>query len=398
MTKPHTTYRQLGVDPYKNDVLRAVKGLGPGIFPHSFCRVLPDIISGDASRCLVMHADGAGSKALLAYLYWKETGDASVWEGVAQDALVMNVDDLLCVGCTEPAVFTVTIGRNRSRVPGEVVEAIVAGFQKLQQWFEGMGHSLLYAGGETADLADQVATLTVDCTIVSSMPRNRVITCGGITGGDVIVGLGSAGQANFEKEENSGIGSNGLTLARHALLSPRYAKDYPEISGAAAGKPPVGLPGKGLLTDPVKDSTLNLGRALLSPTRSYFPVLLEILKSHRDSIHAIVHCTGGGQTKILNYAGKRQVVKDNLFPLPPIFRDLAQVVDHKELYEVFNMGHRMEIYVPPHVASAMISTIGDFGVPARVVGYVEDAGEGGLRIRSAPGIFSYRSPADPPVS
>ncbi|KAA6339703.1 Phosphoribosylformylglycinamidine cyclo-ligase [termite gut metagenome] len=382
-------YMMRGVSASKEDVHDAIKHIDKGIFPKAFCKIIPDILGGDAEYCNIMHADGAGTKSSLAYLYWKETGDLSVWKGIAQDALIMNTDDLLCVGATDNILVSSTIGRNKLLIPGEVISAIINGTEELVAGLCEMGIGVYATGGETADVGDLVRTIIVDSTVTCRMRRRDVIDNANIRPGDVIVGLASYGQATYEKAYNSGMGSNGLTSARHDVFATYLAEKYPESYDASL---PAGLVYSGSLklTDEVKDSSLNAGKLVLSPTRTYAPVIKKVLDTLRPHIHGMVHCSGGAQTKILNFVDNMRVVKDNLFPVPPLFKIIQEQsgTDWAEMYKVFNMGHRMEIYVPEEFAGEVIGISQSFGIDAKVVGHIEE-GEKELTIRSEFGEFRY---------
>jgi phosphoribosylformylglycinamidine cyclo-ligase len=384
-------YGLRGVSSDKEDVHAAIKHSSKGLFPKAFCKVVPDDLTGDSDYALIMHADGAGTKSSLAYMYWKETGDLSVWRGIAQDALVMNTDDLLCAGVTGNIMVSSTIGRNKNRIPGEVLSEIIRANQELCDWFNDLGISMQLTGGETADVGDLVRTIIVDSTVVARIRRDDIIDNARIQAGDVIVGLSSYGKATYETEYNSGMGSNGLTSARHDVfqnsLALKYTESYdPEL--------PANLvySGKYDLTEMVPGLPLNYGKLVLSPTRTYAPVIKQILDTYRSHIHGMIHCSGGGQTKILHFAGDYSIVKDNLFETPPLFRIIqeASSTDWKDMYKVFNMGHRMELYVPESIASAIISVSKSFGIDAQIVGRVED-GPRKLTIQSSHGVFEYAS-------
>ena len=383
-------YTLRGVSASKEDVHKAIQHIDKGIFPRAFCKIIPDILGGDPAYCNVMHADGAGTKSSLTYLYWRETGDISVWKGIAQDALIMNIDDLLCVGATDHILVSNTIGRNKFLIPGEVVSAIINGTDELLTELRDLGIGVYATGGETADVGDLVRTVIVDSTVTCRMKRSDVIDNARICVGDVIVGLASFGQATYEKTYNGGMGSNGLTSARHDLFAHYLAEKYPESFDAA-------LPGELVysgtlkLTDPVTDVPVDAGRLVLSPTRTYAPVIKKLLDVLRPQIHGMVHCSGGGQTKILHFADKMRIVKDNLFNAPPLFR-LIQAqsgTDWAEMYKVFNMGHRMEIYLSPEYAAEAISISKSFHIDAQIIGRVEECEGKELVIRSEYGIFIY---------
>jgi len=383
-------YDMRGVSASKEDVHNAIKNVDKGLYPKAFCKIIPDYLGNDSEYCNIMHADGAGTKSSLAYIYWKETGDLSVWKGIAQDALIMNIDDLLCVGATDNILVSSTIGRNKMLIPGEVIAAIINGTEKLLEELRGMGVSIYSTGGETADVGDLVRTIIVDSTVTCRMRRSDVIDNANIKGGDVIVGLASYGQAAYEKEYNGGMGSNGLTSARHDVFKHDLAVKYPESYDAAV---PVELVYSGSmgLTDAVDNAPVNAGKLVLSPTRTYAPVIKKLLDEMRDKIDGMVHCSGGAQTKVMHFVTDKHVIKDNLFPVPPLF-DLIQResgTDWKEMYKVFNMGHRMEIYVAPEDAACVIEISESMGIPARIIGRVEDAPANMLTIISDKGTFKY---------
>ena len=384
-------YDLRGVSASKEDVHNAIKNVDKGIFPKAFCKIIPDILGGDPEWCNIMHADGAGTKSSLAYIYWRETGDMDVWKGIAQDALIMNIDDLLCVGATDNILLSSTIGRNRHLVPGEVISAIINGTEELLEELRRQGVGIYSTGGETADVGDLVRTIIVDSTVTCRMRRADVIDNANIKAGDVIVGLASYGQASYETSYNGGMGSNGLTSARHDVFAKEYATRYPESFDAAVPEDLV-YSGSRHLTDKVEGSPIDAGRLVLSPTRTYAPVIAAILKEMRHSIDGMVHCSGGAQTKILHFVENKHIVKDNLFPIPPLFEMIAAEsgTDPAELYKVFNMGHRMEIYVEPQYADRIIEISQSFGIPARIVGRVEDNADGNrLTIKSPLGTFEY---------
>lgn len=383
-------YDQRGVSASKEDVHNAIKDIDKGLFPKAFCKIVPDHLTGSEDHCLVMHADGAGTKSSLAYMYWKETGDLSVWKGIAQDALVMNLDDLLCVGATDNILMSSTIGRNKNLVPGEVIAALINGTEELAKELGEFGVNIHLTGGETADVGDLVRTIIVDSTVTARMRRDEVIDNANIQPGDVIVGLASYGKADYEKEYNGGMGSNGLTSARHDVFSKELAEKYPESFDP---KVPMDLvySGNTGLTDTVKDSPLDAGKLVLSPTRTYAPVIKKILAEiDRSDIHGMVHCSGGAQTKVLHFIDSHHVIKDNMFPLPPLFRLIQEQsgTDWKEMYQVFNCGHRMEIYLSEALAEKVIAISESLGVEARIIGRVEE-GEKQLTIRSEYGEFIY---------
>ena len=379
-----------GVSAMKEDVHNAIKNIDKGIFPQAFCKIIPDILGGDPEYCNIMHADGAGTKSSLAYIYWKETGDLSVWKGIAQDALVMNTDDLLCVGAVDNILVSSTIGRNKMLVPGEVISAIINGTDELLQQLRDMGIGIYATGGETADLGDLVRTIGVDSTVTCRMKRSDVINNANIRPGDVIIGLSSSGQASYEKEYNGGMGSNGLTSARHDVFAKYLAEKYPESYDKAVPEELI-YSGNLKLTDNVTGSSLNAGKLVLSPTRTYAPIIKRILETMRTEIHGMVHCTGGAQTKVLHFVNENcRVVKDNMFPIPPLFRTIAEQsgTDWAEMYKVFNMGHRMEIYVAPEQAQNIINIAKTFNIEAQIIGHIEE-GQRSLTIKSEFGEFNY---------
>lgn len=390
MTRNDATYNKRGVSAAKEDVHDAIKGIDKGLFPNAFCKVIPDYLTGDDSSCLVMHADGAGTKSSLAYMYWKETGDLSVWKGIAQDAIIMNIDDLLCVGITDNILLSSTIGRNKHLIPGEVIKAIIHGTEAVADMLTGMGVNVMTTGGETADVGDLVRTVIVDSTVTARAKREDIIRNDRIEPGMVIVGLTSDGQATYESEYNAGMGSNGLTSARHDTFHPDYRDRYPEAFDPGTQRE-LTFCGPYHLTDRVDDLPVDIGKAVLSPTRTYAPIMRKVLTAHRSSIGAIVHCSGGAQTKVLHFMGDVHVIKDHLFPTPPLFRLIqsASGTDWKEMYTVFNMGHRMEIYTDPATAESIIAISEQFNVPARIVGRVETGAEAALTIRSDHGEFRY---------
>ena len=383
-------YDLRGVSASKEDVHNAIKNVDKGLYPKAFCKIIPDILGGDPEYCNIMHADGAGTKSSLAYLYWKETGDMSVWKGIAQDALIMNIDDLLCVGATDNILLSSTIGRNKLLIPGEVISAIINGTEELLQELRQVGVNIISTGGETADVGDLVRTIIVDSTVTCRMKRSHVINNANIAGGDVIVGLASFGQATYEKEYNGGMGSNGLTSARHDVFAKYLAEKYPESFDKNVPNDLI-YSGNVKLTDKVEGVDIDAGKLVLSPTRTYAPVIKRILDEIRDKIHGMVHCSGGAQTKILHFIDNKHVIKDNLFPTPPLFKLIQEQsgTDWKEMYKVFNMGHRMEIYLAPEDAEKIIEIAQSFGIEAQIVGRVEDAPEKKLTIKSEYGIFEY---------
>ncbi len=384
-------YMMRGVSASKEDVHNAIKNIDKGIFPYAFCKIIPDILGGDPAYCNIMHADGAGTKSSLAYLYWKETGDLSVWKGIAQDALIMNIDDLLCVGAVDNILVSSTIGRNKLLIPGEVISAIINGTDELLAELREMGVGVYATGGETADVGDLVRTIIVDSTVTCRMKRSDVIDNGNIRPGDVIVGLASYGQATYEKEYNGGMGSNGLTSARHDVFSKYLAKKYPESFDAAVPDELV-YSGGLKLTDTVEDSPIDAGKLVLSPTRTYAPVVKKLLDEMRSNIHGMIHCSGGAQTKIMNFVGDNiKVIKDNMFPVPPLFKTIQKQsgTDYAEMYKVFNMGHRLEVVLPAKDADKVIAISKSFDIDAQIVGRIEQAEKKELIIRSEFGEFNY---------
>ncbi len=383
-------YQQRGVSAGKEDVHNAIKKLDKGLFPQAFCKIVPDYLTGDENYCLVMHADGAGTKSSLAYMYWKKTGDLSVWKGIAQDALIMNLDDLLCVGATGPIMLSSTIGRNKNLIPGEVISEIINGTEEILAELRSYGLEIHSTGGETADVGDLVRTIIVDSTVVCRMRRDEVISNHTIQAGDVIVGLASDGQANYESFFNGGMGSNGLTSARHDVFDHSLATEFPESFDSAI---PVDLVYSGTkkLQDSVEGTPLDAGKLVLSPTRTYAPIIQQILTKHRSSIHGMVHCSGGAQTKVLHFVNDVHVIKDQMFPIPPLFKMIQEEsqTPWQEMYKVFNMGHRMEIYVPQELASEIIAISKSFGVEAKIVGRVEQHIGKQVTIESEKGIFTY---------
>ncbi|MBQ1987728.1 MAG: phosphoribosylformylglycinamidine cyclo-ligase [Muribaculaceae bacterium] len=383
-------YDLRGVSASKEDVHNAIKNVDKGLYPKAFCKIIPDVLGGDPEYCNIMHADGAGTKSSLAYLYWKETGDMSVWKGIAQDALIMNIDDLLCVGATDNILLSSTIGRNKLLIPGEVISAIINGTEELLAELRELGVNIVSTGGETADVGDLVRTIIVDSTVTCRMKRSDVINNANIAGGDVIVGLSSSGKATYEKEYNGGMGSNGLTSARHDVFAKYLAEKYPESFDKNVPDELV-YSGNVKLTDPVEGVDIDAGKLVLSPTRTYAPVIKKLLDKMRGKIHGMVHCSGGAQTKILHFIENKHVIKDNLFPTPPLFKLIQDQsgTDWKEMYKVFNMGHRMEIYLSPEDANDVIEIAQSFGIEAQIVGRVEDSTEKKLTIISEYGKFEY---------
>lgn len=383
-------YAGRGVSSSKEDVHAAIKNLDKGLFPKAFCKIVPDYLTGDEDYCLVMHADGAGTKSSLAYLYWKETGDMSVWRGIAQDAIVMNTDDLLCVGVTDDILLSSTIGRNKNLIPGEVISAIISGTEEFAQSMCHYGARMVLTGGETADVGDLVRTVIVDSTVTARIRRSDVIDNARIQAGDVIVALASYGQAKYESEYNGGMGSNGLTSARHDVLAHELADRYPESFDPAVPQDLV-YSGTRRLTEVEPESGLTYGKLILSPTRTYLPVIREILNRFRPQVHGMVHCSGGAQTKVLHFIENLRVIKDNLFPVPPLFRAIQEEsgTSWEEMYKVFNMGHRMELYVPAEIAAELVAISESFGVEARIVGRVEEAPAKEVVLRTPYGEFVY---------
>ncbi|MEC3965126.1 AIR synthase related protein [Flagellimonas halotolerans] len=384
-------YAQRGVSASKEDVHNAIKNIDKGLFPKAFCKIVPDYLTGSEDHCLVMHADGAGTKSSLAYMYWKETGDVSVWKGIAQDALIMNVDDLICVGATDNILLSSTIGRNKNLIPGEVISAIINGTEALISDLEKHGITIRSTGGETADVGDLVRTIIVDSTVTARMERKNVIDNANIKAGDVIVGLASFGKATYETEYNGGMGSNGLTSARHDVFSKYLAEKYPESFDASVPEELV-YSGNTNLTDAVPDSPLDAGKLVLSPTRTYAPIIKKVLEKYTSKeIHGMVHCSGGAQTKILHFVDNLHIIKDNMFAIPPLFKLIQEQsgTDWKEMYQVFNCGHRMELYVNEQVAEEIISISKSFDVDAQIIGRVASASSKKLTIQSPYGKFDY---------
>ena len=385
-----TRYNLRGVSAGKEEVHNAIKSVDKGLFPNAFCKIVPDHLTGDEDYCVVMHADGAGTKSALAYMYWKTTGDLSVWKGIAQDALIMNIDDLLCVGATENILLSSTIGRNKHLIPGDVISTIINGTEELLNELREQGIGIHSTGGETADVGDLVRTIIVDSTVVCRMKRADVISNHTIQPGDVIVGLASFGQSNYEKEYNGGMGSNGLTSARHDVFEKALAKSFPESFDPAVPDELV-YSGTKALTDKIEGTPLDAGKLVLSPTRTYAPVIKKILDEHRKDIHGMVHCSGGAQTKVLHFVNDVHIIKDNLFPIPPLFNLIQQEsnTSWEEMYKVFNMGHRMEVYVSPEIAESIIAISQRFNIDAQIVGRVEAASTKKLTIQSPYGTFEY---------
>lgn len=383
-------YSQRGVSASKEDVHEAIKNIDKGLFPKAFCKIIPDILSGDDDYCTLMHADGAGTKSSLAYMYWKETGDLSVWKGIAQDAIIMNLDDLICVGATENILLSSTIGRNKNRIPGEVIKAIIQGTEEILAQLREMGISIFSTGGETADVGDLVQTIIVDSTVTARMKREDVIDNANIQAGDVIVGLESFGQASYETEYNGGMGSNGLTSARHDVFAHYLADKYPESYDAQVPEELV-YSGNMKLTDATEVKGIDAGKLVLSPTRTYAPIIKAMLDQYRSQIHGMVHCSGGAQTKVMHFIDNLHIIKDNLFDVPPLFKLIQEQsgTDWKEMYKVFNMGHRMELYVPQAIADKLISISKSFNVDAKIIGRVEASPSKKLNIKSEFGEFLY---------
>ena len=383
-------YDMRGVSASKEDVHNAIKNIDKGLYPKAFCKIIPDVIGGDPEYCNIMHADGAGTKSSLAYIYWKETGDMSVWKGIAQDSLIMNIDDLLCVGATDNILLSSTIGRNKNLIPGEVIAAIINGTQELIDELKELGVNIVSTGGETADVGDLVRTIIVDSTVTCRMKRADVINNANIAGGDVIVALSSCGQDTYEKSYNGGMGSNGLTSARHDVFAKYLAKKYPESFDPQVPDELV-YSGNVKLTDAVEGVSLDAGKLVLSPTRTYAPFVKRMLDEMRADIHGMVHCSGGAQTKIMHFVTNKHVIKDNLFPIPPLFKLIQEQsgTDWKEMYKVFNMGHRLEVYLRPEKAQRVIEIAKSFNIDAQIIGRVEDAPANHLTIVSEKGTFEY---------
>ncbi len=379
-----------GVSADKEDVHAAIKNIDKGLYPQAFCKILPDLLGGDPNYCSLMHADGAGTKSSLAYAYWRETGDLSVWKGIAQDALVMNLDDLLCVGAVDNILVSSTIGRNKRLIPGEVIAAIINGTEELLEQLRGLGVGIYSTGGETADVGDLVRTIIVDSTVSCRMKRSNVIDNANIKGGDVIVGLASYGQATYEESYNGGMGSNGLTSARHDIFSKEVARKYPESFDGALPDEVVYV-GKRTLTEPVEGLDIDYGKLVLSPTRTYAPIVAKMLQEMRGAIHGMVHCTGGAQTKVLHFVQGKRVIKDQWHPIPPLFEVIAREgkTPPKEMYKVFNMGHRLEVYLPESETNTLIKLSESFGVPAKVIGRVEEVAQNELILDTPLGHFEY---------
>lgn len=383
-------YSLRGVSAEKEDVHNAIKNIDKGLYPKAFCKIIPDLLGGDSEFCNIMHADGAGSKSALAYVYWKETGDISVWKGIAQDSLIMNIDDLLCVGATDNILLSSTIGRNKNVIPGEVIAAIINGTDELLEELRAMGVSIYSTGGETADVGDLVRTIIVDSTVTCRLRRSEIINNANIAPGDVIVGLSSCGQATYEKSYNGGMGSNGLTSARHDVFAHYLAQKYPETFDPATPDYLI-YSGNYRLTDEIEHLGIDAGKLVLSPTRTYAPVVKKLLTELRPLIHGMVHCSGGAQTKILHFVDNMHIVKDNLFPIPPLFEIIQKEskTDWKEMYKVFNMGHRLEIYLPEEYAQKVIDISKSFNIDAQIVGHCEAAHGKSLTLTSPYGTFVY---------
>ena len=384
-------YAQRGVSASKEDVHNAIKNIDKGLFPKAFCKIVPDYLTGSEEHCLIMHADGAGTKSSLAYMYWKETGDISVWKGIAQDALIMNVDDLICVGATDNIMLSSTIGRNKNLIPGEVISAIINGTEELIADLKKHGITIHSTGGETADVGDLVRTIIVDSTVTARMERSKVVDNANIKPGDVIVGLASFGKATYETEYNGGMGSNGLTSARHDVFGKYLAQKFPESYDASVPEELV-YSGEVELTDKVPDSPLDAGKLVLSPTRTYAPIIKKVLEKYNtDQVHGMVHCSGGAQTKILHFVENLHIIKDNMFAVPPLFKLIQEQsgTDWKEMYQVFNCGHRMELYVDEKIAGDIVSISRQFDVDAQIIGRVEASEQKKLTIQSAYGKFEY---------
>ncbi|MBK7627102.1 MAG: phosphoribosylformylglycinamidine cyclo-ligase [Bacteroidales bacterium] len=383
-------YSKRGVSSAKEDVHAAIKNIDKGLYPRAFCKIVPDLLGGDAEYCNIMHADGAGTKSSLAYIYWKETGDLSVWKGIAQDAIVMNLDDLLCIGAYSNILLSSTIGRNKNHIPAEVLSAVINGTEEVLEELRNLGVGIFSTGGETADIGDLVRTIVVDSTVVARMKRADVISNHNIRKGDVIIGLSSSGQASYEKEYNSGMGSNGLTSARHDVFAPYLASKYPESLDTTL---PYDLiySGRYRLTDQIEGLNTDAAKMVLSPTRTYAPVIIKVLESIRHEIHGMVHCSGGGQTKVMHFVENLHVIKDNLFPLPPLFRIIQEQsgTPWSEMYKVFNMGHRFEIYTDEKNSQKIIEIVSSFNIDAKVIGHCESSDSKRLTIKSEFGTFDY---------
>lgn len=387
---PNERYQQRGVSADKEDVHQAIKKIDKGLFPKAFCKIVPDHLSGSKDHCIVMHADGAGTKSSLAYMYWKETADLSVWKGIAMDAIAMNIDDLLCVGCTSNILLSSTIGRNKHLIPGEVISAIINGTEEILEELRSHGIDIYSTGGETADVGDLVRTIIVDSTVTARMRRDQVISNSAIQAGDVILGLASYGKANYELVYNGGMGSNGLTSARHDVFGKYLMEKFPESFDPGTNQELV-YSGSRKLTEKLDGVPIDIGQLVLSPTRTYAPIINKMLEAHRADIHGMVHCSGGAQTKVLHFVDKVHIIKDDLFEIPPLFKLIQEEsgTDWKEMYKVFNMGHRMEIYCSPETAQELIPISESFGVEAKVVGRVEESDAKKLTIESEKGVFEY---------
>ncbi len=383
-------YAQRGVSATKDEVHAAIKNIDKGLFPQAFCKVVPDLLTRDEAYCNIMHADGAGTKSSLAYMYWKETGDISVWRGIAQDAVIMNTDDLLCIGCTENILLSSTIGRNKNLIPGEVIAAIINGTEEVLQMLRDQGIDIISTGGETADVGDLVRTIIVDSTVTARMKRSEVISNDGIKPRDVIVGLSSYGQATYESQYNGGMGSNGLTSARHDVFDKIYRDKYPEAYDPSVNRDLI-FSGSKKLTDAVEGSPLDAGKLVLSPTRTYAPVVKKLLSELAGQIHGMVHCSGGAQTKVLHFINDLKIIKDNLLEVPPLFKLIHEQsgTDWKEMYQVFNMGHRYEVYLPEAYAQTVIDISKSFGIEAQIVGRVEAADKKEVEIVTKTGTYTY---------
>lgn len=382
-------YQLRGVSAEKEDIHNAIKNLDKGLYPNAFCKIIPDILGGDDKYCNIMHADGAGTKSSLAYLYWRETGDLSVWEGIAQDAVVMNTDDLMCIGATDKMLLSSTIGRNKNLIPGEVISAIINGTEKFMEKLRSLGCEIYLTGGETADVGDLVRTVIVDSTVTTRLRRDQIIE-NDIRKDDVIVGFASSGKADYEDFYNGGMGSNGLTSARHDVLGHYLAEKYEESYDHSIPEDLV-YSGPHKLTDATAIDGVDVGHLILSPTRTYLPIMVPILKEHRKNIHGIIHCSGGAQTKVLHFAHNIHIIKDNMLPIPPLFKMIQEAshTDWKEMYKVFNMGHRLEIYTDAKSAEDMINISKSFGIDAQIIGHVEDSDAKRLTIKSEYGTFEY---------
>lgn len=387
---PESKYSKRGASSSKEDVHKAIAKIDKGLFPKAFCKIVPDFMGGNTEYCNIMHADGAGTKSSLAYVYWKETGDMSVWKGIAQDAIVMNIDDLLCIGAYDNILLSSTIGRNKNHIPGEVISAVINGTEEVLEELRGMGVGIWSTGGETADLGDIVRTIIVDSTVITRMKRADVISNHNIKSGDVIVGLSSSGQTTYEKEYNGGMGSNGLTSARHDVFAPYLASKYPESLDTTL---PYDLiyAGSKRLTDKIEGLNMDAGKLVLSPTRTYAPVMKKVIEKMRPKIHGMIHCSGGGQTKVMQFVDNMHIVKDTMFHLPPLFRLIHEQsgTPFKEMYNVFNMGHRFEIYTDIESASEIIKIAAEFKLEAQIIGHCETSDKKHLTIKSEFGIFEY---------